>query len=809
MKIKQYLAAILPAAGMLAVILLNVGVENKVSALYAQAYTAVQNNDSSQVYDCMNQLERIAPGYVPQYELYAQFDLKNGNREAAYSILMQGIQQTGSNRLMQFADAIAAGTEEENFALKDAFQSGGLPSVLPEDWNADTSETEGSGQLSLTRMNYNFVVRYPGSALGNEVQLGLEDGASTEGMQWSSSDPAVATVSSSGVVHCNAKAGETKITVAGNGREAECWVCVVEPEIYANDETDFTYMSMGSYYYIPEGNFSLNVNYDLEEALKQTEHGSGVELMPHIAVTGDIIGAESYPYGATAVSAGSAATDYDMIDQNGNPYIIDQPETGISTPESSDGEHQIGIQPGWESLYFSGEYHIPEALRCGGTTYTTTSIDFSSSQNYGVTSISLPASVVSLGRNADSKINPFAGYKTLEKFSVDEENPAFQSIDGVLYNADGTELIAYPAGADTTEYTIPDGVTSIWLQAFMDNKTLQKLSIPASVTEIGWGAMDGMVNLQEIDLDPENMAFKMEDGVLKSSDGHSVYAAAQSQMPTDYTVGADVKEINGSVFSGNSRITSLTVDASTIGLVVQDCSSLETLIVNGDLNNLSVSGCPKMKSIAVNSTVSTIALSGMEQTVDVELNGEAGAFSAYLTPVNLVHPEKITGSLTMMVGDTMPSGFSDSLLSLSVDLNGNDQALDMSVIGNCKELSSLTLSNGKVSGLSVLSGLSKLRSLRFNKVSADRWDPVWDCVELTELNITNTDTLTDISGVSALSELRSVDFSNTAISDVSSLAECENLYMITIDNCKNVSDVSMLEDLPNLQNLNNSNYEIG
>lgn len=809
MKIKQYLAAILPAAGMLAVILLNIGVENKVSTLYAQAYAAVQNNDSSQVYDCMNQLQRIAPEYVPQYELYAQFDLKNGYRDSAYSILTQGIEATGSQRLIRFAQAIADGTEAEEFPMEQVDQTASLPDVLPEDWDSDSSEPsepEPSQQLSIVRMNYNFVVRYPDSALDNEVQLGLEDGVPADEMEWTSSNPAVASVSPAGVVHCNSATGEAKITAVSSTQQAECWVCVVEPEIYAEDEgaMDYGYMSMSSYYYIPEGNFSLNVNYDLDEALQKTEHGSGIELIPHIAVTGEITGAQSYPYGSSAASVGSSVADYDMVDQNGNPYIIDQPQAEISTPESSDSGQEIDITPGWESLYFGGEYRIPDALRCGGTTYATTSVDFSSSQNYGLTKLSLPASVVSLGRSADSKINPFAGYKTLQDFDVDKGNPAFQSRDGVLYSADGTQLIAYPAGADAKEYTIPDGVTDIWLQAFMDSKGLEKLTIPASVTEIGQGAMDGMTGLQEIVLDPGNTALKMEDGVLKSSDGKSIYAAAQSQMPADYTVGAEVEKISGEVFSGNSKLTSLTVDASTTNLTLDSCASLETLVVNGDLYNLYVNGCPKLKRIEVNGTVNNFTLTGMEQTVEVELNTEMEAFSAYQTPVNLIHPENVTGSLNLMVGDTMPTAFSDQLNNMTIFLNGNDQALDLNALSGCSNLYYLSISNGKVTGLSGMSGLKQLRNPSFDQVDADSWDPIWNFTWLIGLTIRGTDTLTDISGISALADLEQVDFSETAISDVSPLMACQKLNSITLNDCENVKDVSMLESLPNLQSLNHN-----
>lgn len=61
-----------------------------------------------------------------------------------------------------------------------------------------------------------------------------------------------------------------------------------------------------------------------------------------------------------------------------------------------------------------------------------------------------------VGKNIESiDTHVFEGCKSLAKFKVESGNAAFSTDSyGALYNADKTELITYPSGSNTTEYTI-------------------------------------------------------------------------------------------------------------------------------------------------------------------------------------------------------------------------------------------------------------------------------------------------------------------------------------------------------------------
>ena len=77
-----------------------------------------------------------------------------------------------------------------------------------------------------------------------------------------------------------------------------------------------------------------------------------------------------------------------------------------------------------------------------------------------LTSVTIPSRVTSIGDGS------FDYCTSLTSIMVDENNTAYSSVDGVLFNNSGKELIKYPADKTSTSYSIPDGVTSIGGDAF-------------------------------------------------------------------------------------------------------------------------------------------------------------------------------------------------------------------------------------------------------------------------------------------------------------------------------------------------------
>lgn len=72
----------------------------------------------------------------------------------------------------------------------------------------------------------------------------------------------------------------------------------------------------------------------------------------------------------------------------------------------------------------------------------------------------------------------------LEKIIVDEDNKTFYSNDGILLNKNATEIIYYPSNKHDENYTIPENVTKIKTNAFLNTKNLNNLHIGRNIEAI-------------------------------------------------------------------------------------------------------------------------------------------------------------------------------------------------------------------------------------------------------------------------------------------------------------------------------------
>ena len=93
---------------------------------------------------------------------------------------------------------------------------------------------------------------------------------------------------------------------------------------------------------------------------------------------------------------------------------------------------------------------------------------------------------VFLGRRA-ARIDErsFIFQKRLEYIGVSPENPAYTSLDGVLFSRDLRRLIAYPSGKRDAAYAVPEGVEEICPGAFGACRELKTVRFPGSLKRIG------------------------------------------------------------------------------------------------------------------------------------------------------------------------------------------------------------------------------------------------------------------------------------------------------------------------------------
>ncbi len=115
---------------------------------------------------------------------------------------------------------------------------------------------------------------------------------------------------------------------------------------------------------------------------------------------------------------------------------------------------------------------------------------FSDCEN--LASVTIGKGVITIGEGA------FTSCRNLTSITVDPDNANYSSIDGNLYNKNGTTLVLYAVGKTDTSFTIPDTVTSIGDYAFYYCQSLESVTIPDSVTDIGEYAFSGCSSLASI-----------------------------------------------------------------------------------------------------------------------------------------------------------------------------------------------------------------------------------------------------------------------------------------------------------------------
>jgi len=155
-----------------------------------------------------------------------------------------------------------------------------------------------------------------------------------------------------------------------------------------------------------------------------------------------------------------------------------------------------------------------------------------------LTSFKIPAKVTSFAYDA------LVGCKGLTSIEVEDGNTHFKSLNGVLFDFDGTTLVRYPPNR-STEYEIPSGVKTIGLYAFSDS-VLKQVTIPDTVETLEEGAFYYCTKLESIAIPPR------------------------------------VTSLRASVFGGCSSITSVVIPESVTSIetyAFSSCSSLKNVSI--------------------------------------------------------------------------------------------------------------------------------------------------------------------------------------------------------------------------------------
>lgn len=165
----------------------------------------------------------------------------------------------------------------------------------------------------------------------------------------------------------------------------------------------------------------------------------------------------------------------------------------------------------------------------------------------------------------------------LKGFSVNEGNGYFTAWDGVLYSADKTKLICYPASKSGGDFTVPDTVISIEDYAFYSCFYLEKIVLPASISELSPLSFYKCAALKSFALDGTNGHFSAQDGVLYNSDKTALIKYPSDKSGGFFAVPETVLSIPNNVFENCTMLTKIEIGKQVNEMMAYSFSEIMSL----------------------------------------------------------------------------------------------------------------------------------------------------------------------------------------------------------------------------------------
>ena len=144
---------------------------------------------------------------------------------------------------------------------------------------------------------------------------------------------------------------------------------------------------------------------------------------------------------------------------------------------------------------------------------------------HSLQTVTIPPSVKVIDFNA------FSACSQLCDIQVDPDNTVYSSENGNLYNKDKTVLILYAIGKTEKEYTVKDGVETVFDDAFERAVYLKEIALPDSVKQIGKWSFEYCTSLEKIRI-PSGVASIGEDAFLGCSEQLVIYGTDNSTAKT-------------------------------------------------------------------------------------------------------------------------------------------------------------------------------------------------------------------------------------------------------------------------------------
>ena len=251
--------------------------------------------------------------------------------------------------------------------------------------------------------------------------------------------------------------------------------------------------------------------------------------------------------------------------------------------------------------------------------------------------------------------NAFAGCTSLTEINVHNQNQNFQSKNGILYNKDGRNLVAFPNQANYSE-SIFEGVTQIHGAAFRGNTTIENLNVPGNVKSIGDYAFYYAEGVKKVMLNEGFKSFgpnwghsfsycsSLEEIVIPSTCGEypdlvgctnlkkvthlgnptSMVSLTGCKSLLEFVMPKTITSAEDFTFMNCENLRNIQLSPnlkSILSGMFYNCSSLEHIYLPESIikiNTNAFSGCTNLKSIVIPNTVASIGTNAFNNCENLE-----------------------------------------------------------------------------------------------------------------------------------------------------------------------------------------------